>query len=268
MRIFQMPGGIFGQRLRSPPYLRHHRSPAFLATIAMPPRPELVGGPVLFIALLRRAVAARYFARRDLPGAPPGSSKPGSHQVAGRRPGAYRRWRMSSARHSRRRDCGYAAKVRRWQWALVRRAAGARTDRRLGVVRAQYAGRTSVVSGAVELVEIGTQSIGRLRKTRHQTSARHYSGPQRAAAVRLVYRMNYVFYSNLELGVPVPDTGAAFSLCWRAAASPSRHRWGRLSAPVSAGLVTGMLAASATAIAGGTGSCHWSRCQPPGAVCS
>src|ERR1700722_4719443 len=50
--IFQMPGGIFGQRLGGRRTFVIIGLPAFLATIATPLVPNLASGTVLFIALL------------------------------------------------------------------------------------------------------------------------------------------------------------------------------------------------------------------------
>ena len=52
MRIFQMPGGIFGQRLGARRTFVIIGLTAFLATIATPLVPNLASGTVLFVALL------------------------------------------------------------------------------------------------------------------------------------------------------------------------------------------------------------------------
>ena len=141
--IFQMPGGVFGQRVGARRTFVIIGLTAFLATIATPLAPELFAGPALFVALLGAQL---------LLGCSQGAIFPVSA-------GVFEAWfppnrwclRAGFADHGSaagRRAHAAAHRLADGHLGLAARTgvgerAGARTDRLVGLVWPQYAARTS-----------------------------------------------------------------------------------------------------------------------------
>ena len=92
--------------------------------------------------------------------------------------------------------------------AAVGEPAGSRPDRALGLVWAQHAARASV--GRCARARRDRQPAAGSFLDQHQTSLRARRQPQRRAAVHFLHEHELHVLPALELGVPVPGSGAAF----------------------------------------------------------
>ena len=237
--LFQMPGGIFGQRLGARRTFVIIGLTAFLATIATPIAPEFLQRTRPVRGAVRCAAAARLFSGCDLPGV--GRSfrglVPAQPLVLRAGPanhGAGTRRRVDAAAHRESHE-----RVRMAARPAVGGPAGARADRPVGLVRPQYAARTSGRFGAQELAEIGDQP-----PVHASISVKQMLGLLRNRNVLLLFisymSMNYTFYllSNWVFLYLVQERHfSVLESGWLATAPP-------LAAALGAGvggLVTGVL---------------------------
>jgi len=95
--IFQMPGGVFGQRVGARWTFVIIGMAAFFATVATPIAPALFSGTPLFVALLGAQVLLGCSQGAIFP-VSAGSSRPGFRRIAGRSCKACKPWASDSAR--------------------------------------------------------------------------------------------------------------------------------------------------------------------------
>ena len=226
----QFPGGLLGQRLGARIMLVAHRRDR---------RCRHAGDAAGAAAVdrngaVRDAAAARSscWASRRAPSSrsPPASSRPGSAPTSGR-------WCRDAEHGAADLGGALAPPLIALADVMPRLAAGARLDdvpalvghRRVGLVRAQYARRTSVRQRRSELAELArTRAPGQVSASAAVACARQLLAQPRLLLLYVVVSVHELrVLPALDLGVPVPGAGAHFTVLeggWLASTPAVRGR--------------------------------------------